>query len=108
MKRAFLALAIVFVMAVGIAGGPSSVQARKLACAVETDIDVAIIGNDFGGAPWGSANGRYGPYPGYVANSAVFNWKPGTCPGGYWTRLAIFDNRGRQVCWSGPVFICPY
>ncbi len=109
MKKAFFTLAAVSVLAVGIAGTSNLAQARNISgCALETDADAAVVGSAFAGPPWGFAYWRYGPYPGYVAYSGAYRPQPVSCPGGYWTRLPIYDKWGNQMCWSRPKFVCPY
>lgn len=65
-----------------------------------------------GGAIANSGPGYYGPgyvvQPGYVPYEGYYAAAPVGCPGGFWTRVPVYDPYGNVVGWRGrPRFVCP-
>jgi hypothetical protein len=109
MKKVLFSLAAASVLAIGVAGAPSTADARcGWGCGIGIGAGAFALGAIAAAPPPGYAWGGYAPAPGYVAYSDYYGPQPVGCPGGYWARRPLYDQWGNQMGWSRPKFFCPY
>lgn len=110
MKKALLALAAAFSIAVATVAVPTAADARcRTNCVLGIAAGAAILGGIAAGAHPGYAWGdHYYPVQGYVSYGGYYEPAPVGCPGGYWARQPRYDRWGNQIGWSRPRFFCPY
>ena len=115
MKKAFITLAAVSALALGMVSASAPAEARcNWGCGVAIGagavLGAAVIGNTIAATtpPPGYAWNGYAPVSGYVTYAGYDDPSPVGCPGGYWARRPLYNQWGNQIGWSRPRFFCPY
>jgi hypothetical protein len=109
MMKTLTTLTAAATIAAALTVAPTDAFAQRRGAA----IGLGILGGIAAGAIVGSAIANsYGPayvvQPGYVQYPGYYAAGPVGCPGGYWTRIPVYDPYGNVVGWRGrPRFVCP-